>query len=145
MSSEATPRTISFRIMSCSSACSSRSHEDHEDIWYPMRFVVRLRVLRAFVKTGSCDLERVRAVRADGKLELEQQFVGCRPDGVVGAPVLAANLGGLALPEPQGGLTPRVAERRIVCPIGSVETDAREPAARELVITRHVIAHAALQ
>src|SRR6478672_10082742 len=107
-SDDATPRTISFRIMSWFLCLSSRSHEDHEDIWYPTRFLVRLRVFRAFVKTAPCDLERVRSVRADGKLELEQQFVGCRPDGVVGAPVLGANLAELARPERQEGRAPRV-------------------------------------
>ena len=61
--------------------------------------IVSLRVLRGFViHRRLIDLERMRAVRADRELELEQELVRRRADRVVGAPVLPAHLAELARP-----------------------------------------------
>ena len=43
----------------------------------------------------------MRAVRANRELELEQEFVGRRALGIIGAPILAADLAELARPERQ--------------------------------------------
>src|SRR6185295_3516200 len=90
------------------------------------------------VKTFIRHLERVRAVRPDGELELEQELVGGRSECVVGAPVLAADLAELAWPERQEQRPAVVEQRGIVGVIGTVVAGAGEPAPRELIIPRDI-------
>src|SRR4051812_2230728 len=84
------------------------------------------------------------AVRADGKLELEQQLVGRRPVRVIDVTVLAAHLAELARPVRQQRGCSAVEQIGIVRALRTVEPASREPAARELVIARDVVTHAAL-
>src|SRR5215211_484989 len=86
----------------------------------------------------------MRAVRADGKQELEQQLVGGRVTAETNAAVLAADLTELAWPVGQHQCSATVAHVRIVCAIRIVVTRAGEPAATELVVARHVVAERAL-
>src|SRR5437763_16651494 len=83
-------------------------------------------------------LERVRAVRADGKLELEQQLVGDRPFRVVRAAVLSADLAEFAGPVRQDSRPAPVEGRGRVSPIRPIVTAADEPAPRKLIVARRV-------
>ena len=67
----------------------------------------------------------MRAVRADGKLELEQELVGRRTVGVFGAPVLPAHLAEFARPVGQHGRSACIEQRRVVRVIRLVVASAR--------------------
>src|SRR5512141_3511535 len=84
--------------------------------------------------------ERVRAVRAYGEQELEQQLVGGDPFRVAGVPKLPAHLAELARPEREHAGHPLVAQRTVDPAIGGVEPDTREPPPRELIIRARVVA-----
>src|SRR5262245_39586200 len=90
-------------------------------------------------------LERVRPVRTDGKLELEQEFVGCRSERVVGAPVLPAHLAELARPERQEQRAAGVEQRRVVGVVGAIVAGAGQPPPGELVVAGDVHAGTALE
>jgi hypothetical protein len=55
----------------------------------------------------------MRAVRADRKLELEQEFVGCIDFGVARTPILTANLAELTRPVRQAQGLARIERGRI--------------------------------
>src|SRR4051812_24554372 len=90
-------------------------------------------------------LERVGAVRADRELELEEQLVGRRAVAVCRAPVLTSQLAELARPVRHEQRLAGVGHGRVVGPIRAIETDAREPAPRELIIPGHVVAEGSLR
>src|SRR5580765_329805 len=80
-------------------------------------------------------LERMRSVRTDGKLNLEQKFIGRWSDGPVGEPILPAHLAVLTRPVRQDGRPPAVAQLRVGGAVRAVESDAGEPAPSELILT----------
>src|SRR6266550_8981429 len=86
----------------------------------------------------------MRAMRANGKLELEQQLVCRRPVRVVGAPILPAHLAEFAWPVGQHGRTTFIEQRRVIRALRMVVASADEPAARELVVARGVVTHRSL-
>src|ERR1051325_1541448 len=90
----------------------------------------------------SCLLEGVRPMRTDRELQLEQQFVGDLIAGIGRAAVLPAHLAELARPERQRRRAALVAQRQIRRAVRSVVAPTDEPAARELVVARHVEAAA---
>ena len=79
----------------------------------------------------------MRAVRADRKLELEQEFVGCVDFGVARTPILTANLAELTRPVRQAQGLARI-ERGRIGTILAVVSHAGKPSARELVIARDI-------
>src|SRR5437667_9330409 len=85
------------------------------------------------------------SVRPDRELELEQKLVGLWSVGIHGSPVLAADLAELARPVRQHERLPRVEESGVVGPVRSIVSKSGEPAPRELIVSRHVVAHAALK
>src|SRR5919204_4250902 len=87
----------------------------------------------------------MRAMRADGELELEQEFVRSRPQRVVGAPVLPADLAELARPVCEEQRAAPIEQRRVGRAVAAVVPRAHEPAPRELIVGRGVRARAALQ
>src|SRR5262245_15042213 len=89
-----------------------------------------------FLITGL--LERMRAMRTDVELHLEQELVGDRSFGVVGVTVLTANLAELARPVRQRERLAEVMLRRIVGTFRPIEPDAGEPAPAQLIVARHV-------
>src|SRR5262245_7859742 len=80
----------------------------------------------------------MRAVRADGKLELKQEFIRRRPERVIGPPVLPAHLAELARPVRHDERSARVFRVRLRRAAGAIEPRAREPSPRELIVARHV-------
>src|SRR5262245_8286593 len=87
----------------------------------------------------------MRAMRADGKLELEQQLVRLCLLGVIDAAVLAAHLTELARPVAHRECAAAVVYRRLVRVFRSVVSRAREPPPRELVVERSEIAERPLR
>src|SRR5438132_11589580 len=87
----------------------------------------------------------MRPMRADRKLELEQELVGYFADCVLRPAVLPAYLAELPRPVRENHRLTRVEERCVVGPIGPVVPRAGEPPARELVIAREIEAHRLLQ
>src|SRR5438874_9488311 len=87
----------------------------------------------------------MRAVRADGELELKQEFVRSGAERVVGAPVLPANLAELARPVREDQRPARIEQRRVGRAVAAVVPRAHEPAPPELIIAGDVHAHAALK
>src|SRR5205809_6725136 len=83
------------------------------------------------------------AVGADRELELEEELIGGDVLAVARVAVLAPDLAELARPvgEEQGSAL--VHERGIVRALRTVESDAREPALRELVLPGDVRAEGA--
>src|SRR5713226_7582244 len=90
-------------------------------------------------------LKRVRAVRPDGKLELEQQLVRRGPDRIFRPAVLPAYLAELARPVGQEQRLPGIEQRSIVGAIRAVVAGTRKPAPSELIVAGHVVAHRLLQ
>src|SRR5712692_4364007 len=90
-------------------------------------------------------LKRVRAVRPDGKLELEQELVRRGPDRIFRPAVLPAYLAELARPVGQKQRLPGIEQRCIVGTIGAVVAGTRKPAPPELIVAGHVVAHRLLQ
>src|SRR6185436_13708722 len=84
----------------------------------------------------------MRAVRADGEQQLEQEFVVRFAGAELRVAVLAAHLAELARPERQQQRAALVLRHVLVGAAGHVEASAREPAARELVLARDVRAEA---
>src|SRR5712692_8642071 len=89
-------------------------------------------------------LKRVRAVRPDGKLELEQELVRRGPDRIFRPAVLPAYLAELARPVGQKQRLPGIEQRCIVGTIGAVVASSRKPAPSELIVAGHVVAHRVL-
>src|SRR5919201_2978751 len=87
----------------------------------------------------------MRAVRADGKLELEQEFVCRWRERVARAPVLAAHLAELARPVRENQRAAGIEQRCVGRSIATIVARADEPAPRELVVAGYVHAGAALQ
>src|SRR5437763_2262118 len=85
-------------------------------------------------------LKRVRAMRADGELQLEEKLVDRAQIAVLHVSQLAANLAELRRPEGEGGGDAFVAA--CIVEVGAIEADAGEPALAELVIERCVEAFA---
>src|SRR5947207_7552509 len=83
-------------------------------------------------------LERMRPVRADRELELEQQFVCRWSIAVRRPPILAAHLAELARPVGQQDRLSGIEDRRVLGPVRAIEADPGEPPASELVITGDV-------
>src|SRR4051812_429892 len=80
----------------------------------------------------------MRALRADREKEMEEEFVGDRPVGIIRPAILSANLAELARPvrdEKRAGL---VLERCVECSPRIVVAQAREPPLTELIVTTHV-------
>src|SRR5512143_3924128 len=78
------------------------------------------------------------AVSANRELKLEQELVARRTDRIVGASILTAYLAELARPVRQDHGPAGVAQRSARRIARSIEARPREPAARELVVARHV-------
>src|SRR5258706_12936636 len=78
--------------------------------------------------------ERMGAVGADRKLELEERFVRGDAAGIPAAPQLPADLGKLARPERQDHRLPGVALGSVVGVVGRLDPRAGEPALGELVL-----------
>src|SRR5947209_14934089 len=87
----------------------------------------------------------MRAVRPDGKQELEQELVGREPGGIFRPAVLPPYLAELARPVGQKQRLPGIEQRCIVGTIGAVIAGTCKPAPSELIIAGHVIAHRLLQ
>src|SRR6516225_9990500 len=86
----------------------------------------------------------MRAVSADGKLDLEQEFIRLRSDRPVRVSILAAHLTELARPIRQDGRPPAIAQLCVRWTVRPVEADAGEPPPRHLIFGRHVETAAAL-
>src|SRR5258705_4517985 len=86
----------------------------------------------------------MRAMGADGKLELEQQLVRVRSIRVLGVPILPADLAEFTGPVRQHRGSASIEERRVVRTLRIVVTPGQPPPSRELVFARQVIAHAPL-
>src|SRR5215210_6777490 len=80
----------------------------------------------------------MRAMRANGKQELEENFVGLDPLGIVDAAVLPADLAEFTRPERHQGGGSLVFQGGVDCALAPVVASAREPAAAELIVTGHV-------
>src|SRR5262245_51684714 len=80
----------------------------------------------------------MRAVRTNGKLDLEQELISRRADRPVGEAILPAHLTELARPVREDARPPAVVELCVGGTVRSVETDAGEPASCKLILTRHV-------
>src|SRR2546427_608934 len=103
-------------------AWSDASREPSAPSWMrELRLCWTSATLWIFMK-GTCSFsERVRTVRTDGELELEQQLVGGHPLGVARPPVLPADLAELARPVGQDERAAAVAGVRVGGPLGLVE------------------------
>src|SRR2546423_1712718 len=81
-------------------------------------------------------LKRMRAVRADGELQLEEDLVDGAQISVLRVPQLSANLAELRRPEGERRGDAFVAAR--VVEVGAIEPHAGEPALAELIVERCV-------
>src|SRR5262249_7495521 len=90
-------------------------------------------------------LERMRAVRSDGELELKQQLVRGRSFRVLCAAQLAANLAELARPVGQHQRLAGIMLAGGAGTLGPVKTRAGVPAACKLIVRREVVAEGALR
>src|SRR4030095_7516623 len=82
--------------------------------------------------------ERVRDMRTDGEIELEQELVGRNAFRVVRVAVLAANLAELARPERHVRRHAVIEDAFVEEPPGSIVAAAQIPAPCELVVAAHV-------
>src|SRR4051794_14259936 len=78
------------------------------------------------------------SVSSDREQELEQHLVRRDPFGVLRVAVLTTDLAELARPVGQDERASLVDQARVVCPIGVVVTDAREPSLSELVFAARI-------
>src|SRR5437868_15193425 len=83
-------------------------------------------------------------MRADGKVELEQQLVGCGAFVVVRASVLPANLAELARPVGQEKRAAAIGLRRVERPARLIVSGTQIPPPRELVLAEPVVAESLL-
>src|ERR1051326_2410965 len=86
----------------------------------------------------------MRAVGANRKLELHQEFMRGWPVGVFRPAILCANLAEFARPVRQNCRLSGVVQRRVGGAIRPVVAGAGEPSPRELIIRRSVVAFAFL-
>src|SRR5437667_12699973 len=83
----------------------------------------------------------MRAVRANRKLELEQELVRDRTVAVYRMAILAPHLTELARPIRQNERLTGVEQGGVVRSVGSIVARPGKPSARELVIARDVVPH----
>src|SRR4051812_12695578 len=81
----------------------------------------------------------MRAVRANGKVELKQELVGCDAPAVIRTAVLGPNLAELARPVREKYRFPPIALRRVQLMVRLIVPNACIPPSRELVFTQPVI------
>src|SRR5437588_4916079 len=87
----------------------------------------------------------MRAVRANRKLELEQELVCDRTIAVHRTAILASDLAELARPIRQNERLAAVEHGSVRCSIGSIVARSGKPSPRELIIARDVVPHCFLQ
>src|SRR5262245_66031883 len=89
--------------------------------------------------------ERVCTMRTDGELKLKEKLICDGAVGVGGPPILAAHLTEFARPVRQEHRLSRVQKRCVGGAVGPVVPEPGEPAPCELIVSRQVIPHAALE
>src|SRR5262245_55968389 len=86
----------------------------------------------------------MRAMGADRKLKLHQEFIGCLPERVLRPSILATHLAELARPICQDRGLAFIDKGRIVGMLGPVVAHAGKPAPAELIISGKVVSERTL-
>src|SRR5262245_46806718 len=98
-------------------------------------FFIRTSRTSRTLRTSRTPLKRMRAVRTNRKLDLEQELICRRADRPVGESILPAHLAELARPVREDARPPAVVELCVGRTVRSIETHASEPASCKLILT----------